>query len=198
MTLWTFDLCSVGTARGCPRTVPTLLGAVIKSFWKTTPHHDPPSTKLHTYGVRQVPFFWRPPNQDSSIRLADREVQFVTAESWILQWRFPSYHCVELFTFHFVMYGCSCSCLSIESNIIKLSKAPPLSSSNSHLNLESAVNLSAESCCTLQPCFVRFFFIAVVSISFHFVKALLKVGWKIDCGGYLRLLHRSILLTKAR
>jgi len=42
---------------------------------KTTPHHNPPSTKLYTWhnAVRQVPFSWQPPNPDSSIGLPDRE-----------------------------------------------------------------------------------------------------------------------------
>ncbi len=42
---------------------------------KTTPHHNPLSTKLHSWhnAVRQVPFSWQPPNPDSSIRLPDGE-----------------------------------------------------------------------------------------------------------------------------
>jgi len=45
--------------------------------WKTTQHHNPPSTKLYTWHNRNH----KPQNPDSSIWLPNREVWFVTPEN---------------------------------------------------------------------------------------------------------------------
>ena len=113
MSLWTLLCAllhsHVGTGRGHPQNVPTKLGAwncpislgMLKhseflslelrlstsgakpSSWKTTPHLNPPSTKLYTWhnAHRQVPFSWQLPNQDLSITLPYGEVRFDTPEN---------------------------------------------------------------------------------------------------------------------
>lgn len=53
------------------------------SSWRTTPHHNPSSTKFYTFNnaVKQVLFLWQLSNPDLSIRFTDREVRFIT-QSW--------------------------------------------------------------------------------------------------------------------
>ena len=89
------------------------------SSWKTTPHHNRPSTKHYTWhnAVRQVPFSWQPPNPDSSIGLPDGEAQFVTPENESPLLKNPVAACFTPLHLTFcialadVWLGCSCSAM---------------------------------------------------------------------------------------
>ena len=77
------------------------------SSWRTTPHHNPPSTKLYTWhnAVRQEPFSWQLPNPDMSIRLPDGETRRMRLHCSRVQWRRALHHCIQHFALHLLMYS---------------------------------------------------------------------------------------------
>ena len=86
---------------------PTSLGMLkhsVPSFWKITPHHDTPSTKLYNWenAVRQVPFSWQLPNpSESQMEKHNSSLQRTRLYCSRVQWQCALHHCIR----HLLIYG---------------------------------------------------------------------------------------------